>query len=445
MSTSLPSSIRYAVVGAGVHGLSTAWHMAMALEKRGGSGAEVIVLDKTGPGAGSTGVACGCVRAFYMTEALHPIIRHSVDVWNYDPVRLGFQQVGYVSCGESNQIADYERMHASQQRAGYTSDMYVGKEARDFLTGLWPDFHHHSIDVVLHERLSGYAGTAQMLRGLTELCERHGVRIYSGVEVEDYDMANGRCTGLVTNQGRIGCEVVVLGLGPWTAKHWQKLGLPMTMDVGYRDGSRVADKDTWTYWRLEEAELYYDGPYATRDGFNPPVLHIELMNTPVVDPATGAEIKDNVYVYWKNGTERMERPGIQGGVMPVMLGPEAETEPYGHANPRYQPGAEFPDYMSACMSMFMDRFEGIRADFKERPSGGIGAFTADNVPIFDWVRDNVYMIADSGHGFKMTGVGKLVADHIVNGANVADLEPFGLGRFAAGQAFGSGTTHCPWV
>ena len=44
-----------------------------------------------------------------------------------------------------------------------------------------------------------------------------------------------------------------------------------------------------------------------------------------------------------------------------------------------------------------------------RRNVGIGAFTPDDVSIFDWVRPNVSMIADSNHGFKMTGVGKLVA------------------------------------
>ncbi len=55
----------------------------MELEKSGaGSGADVVLLDKTGPGAGATGIACGCVRNFYMTEPLHAIVRESVDVWN---------------------------------------------------------------------------------------------------------------------------------------------------------------------------------------------------------------------------------------------------------------------------------------------------------------------------------------------------------------------------
>ena len=75
MPTPLPESSKYVVVGGGVHGLSTAWHLAMELEASGqGSGADVILLDKTAPGAGATGIACGCVRNLYMTEPLHAII-----------------------------------------------------------------------------------------------------------------------------------------------------------------------------------------------------------------------------------------------------------------------------------------------------------------------------------------------------------------------------------
>ena len=129
----LPKSATYVVVGAGIHGLSTAWHLAMELEARGkGSGKDVVVLEKTAPGAGASGIACGCVRNFYMTEPLHAILRHSIDVWMHDPVRFGFQQVGYISAGEENQIADYEAMHKSQNAVGYHSDVYTGKDAKTF-------------------------------------------------------------------------------------------------------------------------------------------------------------------------------------------------------------------------------------------------------------------------------------------------------------------------
>ena len=446
MANTLPKSATYVIVGAGVHGLSTAWHLAMELESNGqGGGQDIVLLDKSQPGAGATGIACGCVRNFYMTEPLHAILRHSVDVWNYDPVLLGFQQVGYVSCGEENQIEDYERIHKSQNSVDYTSDMYVGQEARDYLSAIWPDFKHHSIEVVLHEHLSGYAGTAQAVNGLAEMCRRHGVDIKNGVEVTGYDVQGGEVRAVETSQGRIEADVVLLCMGAWIPKHWEMLGKPKTLDVGYRDGSVVEDKDMWTYWRLEEGEVYYDGPYYTADKKNPPVLHVELMNTPVIDPQTGEEIEDNVSVYWKNGTELMERPGIPGGCMPVKIGPEASLDPYGHANDQYQADESFADYFTACMGMFMERFEGIRPNFKERPNGGIGAFTPDNIPIIDWILPNVFMIADSNHGFKMTGLGKLVARQLVGSRAVPELEPFTFDRFDKGLAFGSGTTHSPWV
>src|SRR5690606_39553090 len=62
-----------------------------------------------------------CSSDLYMTSPLHAILRHSVDVWQSDPVNLGFQQVGYVSVGEANQQSDYERIVESQNEIGRAS------------------------------------------------------------------------------------------------------------------------------------------------------------------------------------------------------------------------------------------------------------------------------------------------------------------------------------
>jgi glycine/D-amino acid oxidase-like deaminating enzyme len=416
----------------------------MELEARGpGSGADIVVLDKTGPGAGASGIACGCVRNLYMTEPLHALLRHSVDVWTADPIAFGFQQVGYVSVGEGNQIADYERVVASQQRVGYHSDLYVGREARRFVQHIWPDFKTDGIDVALHEHISGYAGTQQAIRGLAQKCADHGVRILSGVEVTDYVQEGGQVTGVVTNRGEIACNLVIWGLGAWTPRHWAMLGRPDRLSCAYADGA-VVEKDMWTYWRLLEGEVYYDQPYLTAAGMNPPVLHVEKMSTPVIDETTGRELRNYTYLYFKNGNERMDRPGLQGGTVPVKLGPRAVVDPYGHANDDYQAEAEFADYLCAGMAQTMSRFEGVRPNFRERRNGGIGAFTPDNVPIFDWAAPNVYMIADSNHGFKMLGAGKLVARYLL-GDDVAELKPFAFSRYAEGWTYGSTNSHSPWV
>ncbi|MEX2647682.1 MAG: FAD-binding oxidoreductase [Alphaproteobacteria bacterium] len=443
----LPKSATYVVVGAGVHGLSTAWHLAMELERLGkGSGRDVLLLDKTGAGAGASGIACGCVRNMYMTTPIHAILRHSVDVWMYDPVDFGFQQVGYISAGEANQIHEYEKIHKSQNAVGYHSDLYEGKDAKSFLKKIWPDFKTDGIDVALHEKVSGYAGTRQVMWGLTRKCEQYGVTIGFGVEVTGYETgAGGMVTKVKTDQGDVKCDAVVWGLGAWTPVHWKMLGKPAVLDCAYPDGTVRKAMDMWTYWRLLEGEVYHDAPYRTAAGMDPPVLHVEMMGTPVVSETTGKEIQDHLYVYWKNGAERMDRPGIQGGTIPVKLGPKADVEPYGHANDEYQADDWFADYLTSAMGQLMKRFEGHRSKFRERRNGGIGAFTPDNVPIFDWVAPNVFMIADSNHGFKMTGAGKLVAKLLVGGNRVAELEPFRLDRFAKGKTFGATNSNSPWV
>jgi glycine/D-amino acid oxidase-like deaminating enzyme len=446
-TTHLPAQAGYLVIGAGMHGMSTALHLAQALERTGrGKASDVVLIDKTGPGAGATGIACGCVRNLYMTSPLHAILRHSVDVWQSDPANFGFQQVGYVSVGEGNQQADYEKIHASQNAVGYTSDLYVGSEARGFLKSIWPDFNTERADVVLHEKPSGYAGTHLAVRGLKDKLDQWGVRQIYGVDVEGYDRQGGRVTAVRTAEGSIRADCVVIATGAWMPRHWEWLGKPAKLDMRYPDGGVAEAQDMWTFWRLLEGEVYLNGAsYRTADDRDPPVLHVELMNTPVVTE-DGREFPDqHFYTYVRYAAERVGAPGVQGGTIPIRLGPEAVLEPYGHANDLYQADDWFPDYYCATLSYLMDRFKGCRAHYKQRRNGGIGAFTPDNVPIFDWVADNAYMIADSNHGYKMIGVGKLVAKHIVEGVKVPELEPFAVSRYALGRTFGDRNSNCPWV
>ena len=44
--------------------------------------------------------------------------------------------------------------------------------------------------------------------------------------------------------------------------------------------------------------------------------------------------------------------------------------------------------------------------YRQARSGGVGAFTVDNFPVFDYMRPNVFVAADSNHGYKMIAVGR---------------------------------------
>lgn len=66
MADGVPRRIKYLVIGAGVHGLSSGWHLAKELRSRGrGSGEDVVIVDKTTIASGASGIACGVVRNFY--------------------------------------------------------------------------------------------------------------------------------------------------------------------------------------------------------------------------------------------------------------------------------------------------------------------------------------------------------------------------------------------
>src|SRR6266700_6703295 len=103
----LPKKASYVVVGAGIHGLSTAYHLAIELRTRGvGSGEDIVVLDKSHPGAGASGIACGVVRNNYFQPAMSELMQACVEVWESDPIAYAYNAVGYMALGAAVQESD---------------------------------------------------------------------------------------------------------------------------------------------------------------------------------------------------------------------------------------------------------------------------------------------------------------------------------------------------
>src|SRR3712207_3527930 len=137
----LPTRASYIVIGAGVHGLSTAWHLAKELMARGcGSGADVVVLDKTGVGAGASGIACGVVRNNYFQPAMRELMAHSVDVWELNPTEFSYHGVGYMQISPEVMHEDVASIHEQQQAIGYPSTFVEGEaDCRLYMQGVFSD------------------------------------------------------------------------------------------------------------------------------------------------------------------------------------------------------------------------------------------------------------------------------------------------------------------
>ena len=429
MSDRLPQSTPTLVIGAGVHGLSTAWHLAR-------QGQEVLVVDKTDIAAGASGIACGIVRNNYFQPAMQELMAACVEVWEEEPEKLHYHPSGDIALGPTAQVEDLTAVYERQQRIGYPSQLFVGEdEVAEHMRSLYHDWRAPGLSVCLHESAGGYAFNKESMHGLADLARAAGARIETGVEVLDFASDNdGAITRVRTSAGDIDVDQVVVAVGPWVASLWSMLDLPARLDVRQPDGQVVADQPMWTYWYLQEGEAAFDPAiFVTDDGVSSPVLHVDSEAPLHADD--GTLITDEFWgVYFKP-----DRDSIQGGAQPLTVGPEFTVDPY----PTGTVDDGFADLWSASLSHCLKRFEGARGKYRQVRSGGVGAFTVDNFPVFDYMRPNVFVAADSNHGYKMIAVGKEIA-RVLQGEHSSLLHPFRYERFATGDLHPVSHSPYPW-
>jgi glycine/D-amino acid oxidase-like deaminating enzyme len=135
---------------------------------------------------------------------------------------------------------------------------------------------------------------------------------------------------------------------------------------------------------------------------------------------------------------------ISGGGLPVLLD-RPELDPYGPDNPAHAAEPAFTDFFVSGLAAALRRFRGHADDWRVTAAGGVVAHTPDNYPICDWVREGMYAIVDSGHGFKTLAIGRLAAEEIASGSPSPLLEPFRLGRFERGELLAASKGPYPWT
>ena len=425
----LPSSVPVLVVGAGVHGLSTAWHLAQ-------SGERVLVVDKTGVAAGASGIACGVVRNNYFQPAMSELMAACVEVWESDPEAFHYHSSGYIALGPPSQESDLTEVYERQQRIGYPSDLYLGEGAvMAHMRSLYPDWRAPGITACLHEHAGGYAFNRESMFGLADKARAAGAEIITDVEVTGFRFdGSGSVIAVETSDGLIEVEQVVIAVGPWIATLWEKLGLPDRIDVRQPDGTLVENQPMWTYWYLQEGEVLVDpATFVTADGHSSAVIHLDS-DRPLRDD-DGRLITDQPWgIYFKP-----DRASVQGGAAPIRLGNSFEVDPY----PTGSVEQGFPEMWSAALSHCLERFVGVSNLYRQARSGGVGAFTVDNFPVFDYMRPNVFVAADSNHGYKMIAVGREIA-RVLSGEHSNLLAPFVYERFSTGRLHPVSHGPYPW-
>ena len=447
----IPAAARYVIIGAGIHGLSTAMHLAQRLRARGkavgANATRIVVVDKSGVGAGASGIACGVVRNNYFQPAMRELMAHSVSVWERDPSAYSYHPVGYMQISPEVMHEQVGTIYEQQKAIGYESVFVEGeRRSLEYMRAIFSDWQARSITSVLHEKRGGYANNMAAVRGLAGKARELGVEILPGVEVTGFRSSNAGTAidAVETSDGAIACEQVIVGVGPWINSIWNMLGLPGTIGVKGRDGRVHDGVRMWHYMALQEGTLGVDPDFQkTNDGRAPPVIHVDT-DAPLHSDRDGALITDRLWgLYYKPD---FHFNGVQGGAMPADIAVDADAvrvDPYGPDSPEFVVTDNFADMWTSALAFCQKRFEGKHGAYRHEPSGGIGCFTPDSFPVFDRFRENVYVIADSNHGFKMIGVGELVAGELL-GEGSALLAPFRFSRYAEGRLHPVSNSPFPW-
>ena len=369
------------VVGGGVHGASTAWHLA----KRGAG--KIVLIEKDGIASGASGWSSAIVRMHYSLESLVKITMYGREMYgdwkNIVGVgESGFRQVGFLVLFPEDEISHGRGVVEMQQRLGidarYISVDEVGEiEPRlvrdDVAAGAW-------------EPNSGHADGSTVANSFIAAGRELGVDVRVGPQVLGVTSEGDRVTGVETSEGVISAGTVVVEAGFRTSALLAPLGVDLpirpvrhaisvverTPDFGDIHPV-ISDRVARAYYRPERGTLALLGEH---------------------DPLKGP-IDDEVEF-----------------AKPPMLDEEV-----------------------SLMERFAHRFPGQELASKMQGYTGVYDCSPDFQPAFGRVQavDGLFVGAGfSGHGFKLSpGIGKIMSDLVVDGAtDMIDIHPFRVERFA---------------
>jgi sarcosine oxidase subunit beta len=373
------TSYEVAVIGAGVHGASVAFHLA-------NRGVRTVVIERTSPAGGPTGRSSAIVRAYYTNAFLAAVARDSIamfrDFERHTGRDAGFRATGLLVLHPPEDEATVREVVPRLNDQGIPTDLLEPQQ----VVAEWPAFDLDGIAIAALERDAGYADPVLTTQGLLERARELGAEIRPGHGVTAIEREGSAWT-VSTTDASVQAERVLIAAGPWSAPLAAMVGadLPLTVErhivatLAWSDDTRVpahGDLPNGYYFRPEGDELFLVGP-----------LHPE----PTVDPDDFDE---------RVGTNEAERLGA--GVV-------RRAPPLRHATAR-----------GGWASLY-----DVSPDWQ---------------PVIGEIASGVFVDAGtSGHGFKLApALGAHIAD-LVTGVDVdAGLEQFHPRRFERAGALDAG-------
>lgn len=286
--TDLPGTSKIIIIGGGIIGCSTAYHLAKM-------GLEVTLLERKKLTSGTTFHAAGLVGQLRTSANITQLLGYSVDLYKRLEAETG-QATGWKMNGGLRLACNAERWTEVKRQAttahsfGLDMHLLTPQEAFD----LWPIMAIDDLVGAAFLPTDGQANPSDITLSLAKGARMAGARIIEDCKVLSVEINRGIITGVVTEQGRIGCEKLVCCAGQWTRNFAATVGVNVPLvpvEHQYLITERIEglpanlptlrDPDRLTYYKEEVGGLvmggYEPNPILWRDGTIPQGFHYTLL------------------------------------------------------------------------------------------------------------------------------------------------------------------------
>jgi sarcosine oxidase subunit beta len=385
------------VVGGGVVGASTAYHLAAL------SDARVALVERDQTCSGGTAKSCAIVRTHYSVTSNTALTVKSLEMFHdlagyldEPEADAGFVQSGYLILAGEGDASDLLRGNLDKQ-AGVGAETYpiAFEEARE----RHPLLDLTGIGAVGYEPRSGYADPYLTTTSFLRAARNRGVTVMTDRSVREVLTDGDRAMGIATDDGMIEAGCVVLAIGPWMRALTDPLGIETHLEVS----------------RHTVLTLKAGDPYER--------------TTPVVK-----DLSTENKMYFRPAT---------GGVVLVGTG--------DHGDPITDPDAMSEAVADDFVLLQGGQITHRMPSFAEAgvADSWVGAYdiTPDWNPVLgpiEQIRNLHLAYGFSGHGFKLApAVGLMLARTVLGETPEVDISGYGLGRFDDGAlltgAYGIGS------
>jgi 4-methylaminobutanoate oxidase (formaldehyde-forming) len=263
----LPTHAEIVVIGGGIIGCSTAYHLARDHK------ADVVLLEQGKLTSGSTWHAAGLVGQLRSSASITRVLKYSVDLYKRLDAETGLA-TGWKMTGclrlATNQDRWTEFRRLATTAKSFGMDMHLISPAE--VKAMWPLMETSDLVGASWLPTDGQASPSDITQSLAKGARMNGAKLFEDVRVTGFAMKDGRITAVKTDKGEIACDKVVNCAGQWARQVGAMAGVSVPLQpVKHQyiitekiaglasDAPTIRDPDRRTYFKEEVGGLVMGG------------------------------------------------------------------------------------------------------------------------------------------------------------------------------------------